>query len=106
MVNFGSDIKFAGTGGGKKKGKKYKWIASASTQYPNIIIINKHSMWLDKPLNYIIKKITDLMPHETIHNILWDNGLDPYGGYDIVRNKILHKRKLSDKMHRIYYKCT
>jgi len=106
MTNFGSNVIFAGTGGGKKKGKKYKWVASASTKYPNTIIINKHSMWTKKPLNHIIRKVTGLMPHETIHNILWANGLDPYGGYDVVRTKILHNKKISLKMHDIYYRCT
>jgi len=105
MTNFGSNVIFAGTGGGKGKGK-YQWVASATIKYPDTIIINKHRMWKDEPLNFIIKKVTDLMPHETIHNILWANGLDYTGGYDIVRNKILHKRRLSDKMHDIYYRCT
>lgn len=106
MINYGSDIRFEGTGKSKGKGQNYKWIASASTQYPDTIIINKHKIWIDKPLNYIIKKTTALIPHETIHNILWANGLDPNSNYDIVRNKILHRRRLSDKIHGIYYRCT
>jgi len=52
-----------------------------------------------------LKKTIEVFPHETIHQILWDEGLDSEGSYDRIRNKILRKRSLSKRMRNYYYRC-
>jgi len=93
LTNYGSNIKFAEA--------KNNWIATANIQYNDTIFINKHRLW-KKGDNYAFKKIIDVIPHETIHNILWCEGLDYDLTYDVIRNKIL--RRASDRMHVFYYK--
>ncbi len=104
-MNYGSNIKFDEATKGKIPGKKYRWIASASSLHPDTIFINEHEFWTKQPLHIIIKKIVDCIPHETIHNILWCEGLDDKRTYDIVRNKLLNKRSMSTRIHMIYYRC-
>ncbi len=107
MVNYGSNIKFKGEHKGHKKGAKYKWIASAHLEHPDTIFIHKDDdFWLKKPLSYIIKRTAMVIPHETIHQILWEYGVDPFFGYDIVRGKLLHKRKQAKRIKNIYYRMT
>jgi len=92
MVNYGSNIKFAEA--------RNNWIATANMQYNDTIFINKHELW-KKGDNHAFKRIISVIPHETIHNILWCEGLDNKLTYDIIRNKILNKG--SKKMHDFYY---
>ncbi len=92
-MNYGSNIKFAEA--------KNNWIATANIQYNDTIFINKHRLW-KKGDNWSFKKIIEVIPHETIHNILWCEGLDYDLTYDVIRNKIL--RRASDRMHSFYYK--
>ncbi len=92
-MNYGSNIKFAEA--------KNNWIATANIQYNDTIFINKHKLW-KKGDNWSFKKIIDVIPHETIHNMLWCEGLDDKLTYDIIRNKIL--RRASDRMHKFYYR--
>ena len=107
MPSYGSNIKFKGERKGVKKGAKYKWIASAHLEHPDTIFIHKQdAIWLDKPINYIINKSACMIPHECIHQILWDYGEDPKFGYDIVRTKLLQSRKSSKYLKNIYYRCT
>lgn len=94
MVNYGSNIKFAEA--------KNNWIATANMQYNDTIFINKHKQW-KKGDGSAFKKIIDVIPHETIHNILWCEGLDNDLTYDVIRNKILNKS--SDRIHDFYYRC-
>lgn len=91
-MNYGSDIKFAEA--------KNDWIATANIQYNDTIFINKHKLW-KKGDSYAFKKMIAIIPHETIHSILWCEGLDDKLTYDIIRNKIL--RRGSKKMHDFYY---
>ncbi len=104
-MNYGSNIKFDEATTGRIPGKKYRWIASASSLHPDTIFINKHEFWTRQPIRTVINKITDLIPHETIHNILWCEGLDDNRKYDIVRNRIIHKRNMSKRIKDIYYRC-
>jgi len=92
-MNYGSNIKFAEA--------RNDWIATANIQYNDTIFINKHKLW-KKGDSYAFKKIIAVIPHETIHSILWCEGLDNKLTYDIIRNKIL--RKASDRMHCFYYR--
>ncbi len=92
-MNYGSNIKFAEA--------KNDWIATANIQYNDTIFINKHKLW-KKGDGYAFKKIIAVIPHETIHSVLWCEGLDYDLTYDVIRNKIL--RRASDRMHSFYYK--
>ena len=106
-MNYGSKIEFKGETKGKGKGKSYKWIASAHLEHPETIFLHKHdAFWLGEPLNFIIKRTTMMIPHECIHQILWDLGEDPKSGYDIVRGHLIHKKKHSKYLKDIYYRMT
>jgi len=105
-MNYGSNIKFKGEHKGYKKGAKYKWIASAHLEHPDTIFIHEHEMWKEETISYIINKCIHMFPHETIHQLLWDLGEDPHHGYDIVRGKLLHKRKCSQYLRNIYYRMS
>lgn len=94
MVNYGSNIKFAEA--------KNDWIATANIQYNDTIFINKHNLW-KKGDSYSFKKIIAVIPHETIHSILWCEGLDNNLTYDVIRNKILNRA--TDRIHDFYYRC-
>jgi len=107
LTNYGSNIKFAGERKGKTKGAKYKWIGSAHLEHPDTVFLHKHDkFWLGESLNYIIKRVEMMIPHECIHQILWEYGEDPKFGYDIVRGHIIHKRKISRYLKNIYYSMT
>lgn len=107
MTNYGSNIKFAEERKGKTKGAKYKWIGSAHLEHPDTVFLHKHDkFWLGESLNYIIKRVEMMIPHECIHQILWDYGEDPKFGYDIVRGRLIHKRKNSRYLKNIYYSMT
>jgi hypothetical protein len=107
MTNYGSNIKFKGEHKGYKKGAKYKWIASAHLEYPDTVFLHKHdAFWLGESLNFIIERMAMIIPHECIHQILWDYGEDPNFGYDIVRGRIIHKRNISQYLKNIYYRMT
>ncbi len=98
MVNFGSNIKF--------KEFRNDWIASANIEHNDTIFIHDNKKtWMKEPLNYAIKSITSVIPHETIHNILFCEGLDYDRTYDRIRNKIVLNRKISPKMREFYYSC-
>jgi len=101
LTNYGSDIKFADERRGTVKGKDYGFIASANVQYTDTIFLNKHESW-EKPLSFVIKQLIMLIPHESIHGWLWDNGYDDKRGYDIVRYKLL--MGISDRvLFNMYY---
>jgi len=95
MTNYGSDIKFADEREGTVKGKDYGFVASANVQYTDTIFLNKHESW-KKPLKDVIEQVIMVIPHESIHGWLWDNGYDDKRGYDIVRYKLL--MGISDKV--------
>ncbi len=101
MTNYGSDIKFADERTGTKKGKDYAFVASANVQYTDTIFLNKHESWTKRPLKDVIKQTIMVIPHESIHGWLWDNGYDDKRGYDIVRYKLL--TNCSHRMFNIYY---
>ncbi len=94
MTNYGSNIIFAEA--------KNNWIASANLEHGDTIIINKHKLW-KKGNKYAFYKMISVIPHETIHSILWDEGLDPSCKYDGFRNSIIGNKKLSDTMREYYY---
>jgi len=96
MTDYGSNIKFAEA--------KNDWVASVNIEYMDTIFIRDNKLW-KKGSNYAFKKTVDIFPHETIHQILWDEGLDSEGRYDRMRNKILRKRSLSKRMRDYYYRC-
>ncbi len=107
MKNYGSNIKFVGEKRGTKKGARYNWIAGAHLEDTNTIFIYKYDrFWIKEPLNFIIYKVTNMIPHECIHQILWEFGEDQRGGYDIVRGHLLHKRKCSQYLRNLYYRST
>lgn len=81
------------------------WIASARITENDTIFIRDHKIWHEESLNYITKKIVSVIPHETIHNILYCEGLDYGNKYDAIRDKILLNKKLSRKMREHYYSC-
>jgi len=91
-MNYGSNIKFAEA--------RNDWIATASIEYNDTIFINRHKLW-KKGDSYAYKKMIAIIPHETIHNILWCEGLDDKLTYDVIRNKIL--RKYAKTLHDFYY---
>lgn len=97
MVNYGSNIKFAEA--------RNDWIASASIIENDTIFIRENKIWKEDSLNHVAKRITDVIPHETIHNILYCEGLDHGHMYDYIRDKIIYNKKLSPKMREYYYKC-
>ena len=106
MTNYGSNIKLTEAGKSRGKGRTYRWIAHANLEYLDTVFLNKHEEWTKKPLNYVVKKVGTVIPHECIHCILWDLGEDPHGGYDVVRGKLIHKRKNSRYIRNIYYSMT
>ncbi len=97
MVNYGSNIKFAEA--------MNDWIASAKITENDTIFIRDNKMWRDESLAFIIKRIANVIPHETIHNILYCEGLDYGLSYDYIRDKIILNKKLSMKMREYYYRC-
>lgn len=104
MTNYGSNIKFDEERTGTVKGKDYEYVASANIQYTDTIFLNKHESW-KRPLKDVIKQTIMVIPHESIHGWLWDNGYDDKRGYDIVRNKLLTNcsRRRSRIMFDIYF---
>ncbi len=92
-MNYGSNIIFGE--------EKNDWIASANIEKSDTIIINKNKLW-EKGNAYAFKKIIEVIPHETIHNILWCEGLDHELTYDIIRNKVL---RTGSKLMRKFYYC-
>lgn len=94
MTNYGSNIKFAEA--------KNNWIATANIQYNDTVFLNTHKYWRRREES-VIKKLIEVIPHETIHSLLWCEGLDWENTYDIVRNKILNDKKLSPYIKSIYY---
>jgi len=88
LTNYGSNIKFTEEKTGTVKGKDYAFVASANVQYTDTIFLNKHESW-ERPLKDVIKQTIMVIPHESIHGWLWDNGYDDSRGYDIVRYKLL-----------------
>jgi len=94
-MNYGSNIKF--------KEAKNDWIATANIQYNDTIFLNTHRYWKRRE-EFVIRKLIEIIPHETIHSILWCEGLDYKNTYDILRNKILNDKKLSYYIKGIYYR--
>lgn len=94
MTNYGSNIIFGE--------ERNDWIASANLEKNDTIIINKHKLW-KKGNKYAFNKMIEVIPHETIHNILWCKGLDDNCRYDHMRNSIIHSTKLSSRMRKFYY---
>jgi len=93
-MNYGSNIKFAEA--------KNDWIATANIQYNDTIFINTHRYW-KRQEDFVIRKLIAVIPHETIHSMLWCEGLDYDNTYDVLRNKILNNKKLSRYIKSIYY---
>lgn len=91
-MKYGSNIKFARP----KKG----WIASAKSTEPDTIFIRTNPIWDINKERDVVDLIIRIIPHETIHNILWKKGLDPWNTYDNIRNDILDKHT---KLHNFYY---
>ncbi len=97
MVNYGSNIKFAEA--------KNNWIASANIEHHDTIFIRKNKVWEKNSLYQVIKQAIAIIPHETMHNILWGEGLDYGRNYDRIRNKIIRNKKISQRMREFYYRC-
>jgi len=96
MVNYGSNIKFAEA--------MNDWIASANVTENDTIFIRENKVWKEDSLNHVTKRIINVIPHETIHNILYCEGLDYGHMYDYIREKIIYNKKLSSKMREYYYR--
>ena len=92
--HYGSEIAFSGEAKGNEKGKSYRWIAHANEKHPETIFLNKNNDWFTKNKKFFEFLILKVLIHEPIHNILWDNGLDPNNQYDIVKHRFLNKYKM------------
>ena len=101
-INFGSDIRFTGEHKGTKNHLKYKWVAMATDEYPDSIIICKDDMfWLKIGDKLMIRNLKRILSHEPIHNILWDIGID--GNYDFLLHKFRKQiKKECPKTYRDY----
>jgi len=87
--NYGSEIKFVGKHKGTKKHTKYVWVASAKSNHPTTVFINKcDEYWFKLGDKRMIRFLRHIFSHEPIHCILWDMlGTEKCDGYDYLRKK-------------------
>jgi len=90
--NFGSNISLEKEKRGNIKYLKYHWVASAQEKHPDTIFIHKYdSIWLKQKDKRITETLRRILSHETIHCILWYNGI--YGELDVLVHKFKKQLK-------------
>ena len=92
MTNhFGTNIMFRGRMKGKGRGKSYRFIGSTRKDMPYVTFFNKHKRWERKNEKILMDRVTRVLNHEPIHQILWWLKEDPNTNYDVIKYRFLKR---------------
>ena len=103
---FGTEIFFQSPHKGTKKHRKYTWIASADSRFPEVIYIHKDECWFQTRSKFYTIRLIRIISHETIHQVLWDlEGVESMEMYDYVQKKFWKRiqKEIKDKKERRPY---